>query len=144
MRELWMMRVVNQLLEIGEVISIGRDESEIERLIWGWEREARIIHRAPCNKIDGVHVGATWWIRLNDLCMAAMPYWMWCFVVGVVQQQSTEDDPSEHTQWHTQSTGVPRHWNYLQFTRVLAGVQLSTDVCNEPAGEVQPLVKQAA
>jgi len=50
MRELWMMRVVNQLLEIGEVISIGRDESEIERLIWGWEREARIIHRAPCNR----------------------------------------------------------------------------------------------
>ena len=33
MRDLWMMRVVNQLLEIGEVISIGRDESEIERLI---------------------------------------------------------------------------------------------------------------
>jgi len=61
--------------------------------------------------------------------------------VGLVQQQPPRVHAPQYTGRPTQLGQVPSDRHHLQFTRVLARVQLSVHGCHEPDRQVRHLVR---
>jgi len=67
-----------------------------------------------------------------------------CGGVGVVQQQPSRNNASQYSGRPAQFGQVPSDRNHIEFSRILARVQLSVVVRNESAGKMQHMVERAS